>query len=121
MFERHDQPLISIRRFSIRLVKALVIVLAIDAVAILMGAIGYRIFDGMAWLSSCADAVMVITGNGLVIPVRTEAGRIFSMFDALIGVLVFVTAAGMVLAPVFHRILHSIYLEFRDRTNETSS
>jgi hypothetical protein len=111
MFERRDLPLISTRRFTIRVMKAVLIVLAIDGLAVLLGAIGYREFAGLDWLAACSNAIMVITGNGLVTPVSTESGRIFSMFDALFGVLVFVTAAGMVLAPVFHRILHSFHLE----------
>jgi hypothetical protein len=114
MFERSDQPLISFRHFAVRLMKALLFVLAIDGAAVLLGAIGYRLFAGMDWLSACDDAVMVITGNGLVIPVKNEAGRIFSMFDAVIGVLIFITTAGMVLAPIFHRILHTFHLELRD-------
>lgn len=113
MFERSDLPLISTRRFTIRVLKAVLIVIAIDGIAVLLGAIGYREFGGLNWLAASSNAVMVITGNGLVTPIRTESGRIFSMFDALFGVLVFVTAASMVLAPIFHRILHSFHLEVR--------
>lgn len=116
MFERYDQPVISSRRFTMRVAKALLIVLAIDGTAILLGAIGYRYWGGLSWISACSDAVLVITGNGLVAPVQNEAGRIFSMFDALIGVLVFITGAGMVLGPIFHRILHTFHLESQDNS-----
>lgn len=110
MFEARNQPLISRHRFVIRVLKALLIVLAVDGAAVLLGALGYHAFAGMDWLSACLNASMVITGNGLVRPVQTEAGKIFAMFDALFGVLVFVTIAGAVLAPIFHRVLHTFQL-----------
>ncbi len=111
MFERRDQPLISRRRFAIRVLKALLFVLVVDGAAVLLGMVGYHAFAGLDWLSACMNASMVITGNGLVAPVQTEAGRMFSIFDALVGVLVFITVAGAVLGPIFHRILHSFHLE----------
>lgn len=110
-FERRDQPLLSRRRFAVRVMKTLFFVMAVDGAAVLLGMVGYHALAGLDWLSACMNASMVITGNGLVVPVGTEAGRIFSIFDALIGVLVFVTVAGAVLGPVFHRILHSFHLE----------
>lgn len=116
MFERHDQPVISLRRFVVRLIKALVIVGVIDSVAVSMGAFGYREFARLDWLSAWQDAAMIITGNGLVVPIRTAPGKIFSMFDALIGVLVFITSAGVVLSPILHRILHVLHLQAREGT-----
>jgi hypothetical protein len=116
MFERHGQPLISSRRFAVRVLKGLLLVAALDGAAILMGAIGYHAFEGMDWLSASCDAVMVITGNGLVTPMKTVGGQIFSMFDALVGVLLFVTLAGIVLAPIFHRILQTFRLDVPDRS-----
>lgn len=111
MFERRDQPVISVPRFVVRLLKALLIVAIIDSVAVLLGAFGYREFARLGWLSAWQDAAMVITGNGLVVPIRNAAGRIFSMFDALVGVLVFITSAGVVLSPILHRILHILHLQ----------
>lgn len=113
MFERRNEPLVSRRRFLIRVLKGLLVVLVVDGVAVLLGAVGYHFFANMDWLSSCLDASMVITGNGLVTPVHAEAGKIFVIFDALVGVLAFVTIAGAVLAPIFHRILHTFHLEPR--------
>lgn len=117
MFERLDQPLISRRRFAIRVMKGLLVVLVADGVALLAGTFGYHELAGIGWLSACLNAAMVITGNGLVVPVTSESGRIFAIFDALFGVLVFITVAGAVLAPIFHRILHTFHLEVRDATH----
>lgn len=114
MFERRDQPVISLQRFALRVVKAFLIVGVIDSVAVSLGAFGYREFARLDWLSAWQDAAMIITGNGLVVPIRTAAGRIFSMFDALIGVLVFITSAGVVLSPILHRVLHVLHIQTRE-------
>lgn len=117
MFERRNEALISRRRFLIRVMKGILLGLLIDGTTVLFGALGYHEIEGMGWLTGFVNAVMVITGNGLVFPVRTQAGKIFSMFDALVGVLVFISVAGVLLAPIFHRILHTFHLEVRDATN----
>ena len=38
----------------------------------------------------------------------------FLIFDALLGALAFVTVAGVILAPIFHRLLHAFHIEVND-------
>ena len=114
MFERSNEPLISRRRFAFRVAVSLAIAFAIDAIALAIGTVGYHSLAGIGWLDACVDAAMVITGNGLVTHPATAAGKLFSIADALFGVMAFITVTGVVLAPVFHRLLHSFHLEVRD-------
>jgi hypothetical protein len=111
MFENRNQPLVSRRRFAFRVAICLGIAVAIDATALGTGAIGFHALEGMDWLLACVNAAMVITGNGMVSQLHTAAGRLFSIFDVLFGVLAFISVIGVILAPVFHRILHTFHLE----------
>lgn len=87
------------------------IAVGLDLLAVLAGAIGYRYLEGMGWLDACVTAGMVITSNGPIRPLQTNAGKIFSLFDAILGGIVFVTVLAVLLTPVFHRILHTFHLE----------
>jgi hypothetical protein len=116
MFERRREPLISRRRFAYRLAASLAIAFAIDAIVLAIGTVGYHRLAGIGWLDASVDAVMVITGNGLVTRPATAAGKLFSIADALFGVMAFIIVTGVVLAPVFHRLLHSFHLEVRDES-----
>lgn len=115
MFEGRNQPLISRRRFIYRVVASIGIAIAIDAVAVAAGAIGYHTLEGMNWLLATANAAMVITGNGLVSNLHTPGGELFSIFDALFGVMAFISVAGVLLTPVLHRLSHAFHLEVRDK------
>lgn len=121
MFERRSEPLISRRRFAIRVGFCICIAILIDALAVVLGAIGFHLLEGMNWLTSFLNGAMVITGNGLVTQLHTEGGRLFSIFDALFGVLAFVSVAGVVLAPVLHRLLHSFNLVVKSEPRRPGS
>ena len=111
MFEKHGQPLISRRKFAARVVAGLAIGLGIDLLAVVVGAAGYHSIEGMSWLDGFVNAAMVITGNGPITPLQTSGGKVFLIFDALLGALAFITVAGVMLAPIFHRLLHAFHLE----------
>jgi hypothetical protein len=44
---------------------------------------------------------------------KTEAGKVFAGFYAIFSGLIIVIATGFVLAPIFHRVLHSFHVEQR--------
>lgn len=111
MFERRQEPLASRRRFAVRVAQCLGVAVAIDVLAVAMGAVGYHCLERLDWLTACVNAAMVITGNGLISSLHTPGGRLFAIFDAVVGVLAFISVAGVLLAPVFHRLLHSFHLE----------
>jgi hypothetical protein len=111
MFENRNQPLISRRRFAARVAFYLGIAFAIDALAVAIGAIGFHLLEGMNWLVASVNGAMVITGNGLISQLRTPGGRLFSIFEAFFGVLAFVSVAGVILAPVLHRLMHTFHLD----------
>ena len=52
---------------------------------------------------------MLIGGMGPVDPPKTNGGKVFAGLYALYAGLVFLAAAGLVLAPILHRLLHKFH------------
>jgi hypothetical protein len=70
-----------------------------------------RILEGLSWLDAFLNAAMILGGMGPVDPVRTSAGKLFAGCYALYSGLVVLVTAGLILAPIAHRILHRFHVE----------
>jgi flagellar biosynthesis protein FliR len=79
--------------------------------SLLLGVLGYHFFDELRWIDALVDAAMLLGGMGPVSPIRTTSGKLFAAFFALYAGLIFLVAAGVLLAPVAHRLLHHFHLE----------
>lgn len=73
--------------------------------------VGYHHFEGMAWIDAFANASMILSGMGPLEPVRSWGGKLFAGLYALYSGLVVIVAAGVLFAPVFHRMLHQFHAE----------
>ncbi len=73
--------------------------------------IGYRSLERMPWVDAFVNAAMILSGMGPVGPLQTDAGKLFAGCYALFSGLAFVTALGLIFAPLFHRFLHKFHLE----------
>jgi hypothetical protein len=80
-----------------------------------IGVLGYHYTEGLPWLDSLLNASMILGGMGPVDPVRTSAGKWFASFYALFSGMVLLVAAGVLVAPIFHRFLHRFHLEIDER------
>lgn len=81
------------------------------AVALLLGTVGYHVFAGLTWLDAELNAAMILTGMGPVDPLRDPGAKVFASLYALFSGVVFLTSMGIVLAPVFHRVVHKFHLD----------
>lgn len=113
-FEQRHQPLLTRQRFLLRMLAFAFLALAIDALAILLGMLGFHVIGELQWLDSAVDAAMIMTGNGPLYPLDTTVGKVFQLCYALLGGIVFVVLASVVLAPVLHRILHAFNIKVQD-------
>lgn len=111
IFERRGEPLISRGRFVARILAFFALAALIDGVAIILGAFGFHFLERLTWLDAALQASLIVTGNGPIFPPQTEGAKIFALFDAWLGVIIFVTVTGVLLAPLFHRVLHGFNLE----------
>jgi hypothetical protein len=75
-----------------------------------VGMWGYAHYEGLAWRDAFLNAAMLLGGMGPVEEPRTPGGKVFAGAYALYAGLVFLVAVAVVLAPVFHRVLHSFHL-----------
>ncbi|HTO06425.1 MAG TPA: hypothetical protein VMR86_05145 [Myxococcota bacterium] len=73
--------------------------------------VGYHWFESLPWVDSFLNASMLLGGMGPVDMPHTESGKLFAGFYALYSGMLFLVLAAILLAPVFHRVLHRFHLE----------
>lgn len=111
MFENKSQPLLPRMDFLRRMCRCLLWSTAIVAAALCVGMCGYHHFEKMNWVDSFANAAMILSGMGPLSNLQTNAGKIFAGTYALFSGLVFLTAIGILAAPIAHRALHKFHTE----------
>ena len=85
------------------------------AASLAIGMAGYHGLERLSWLDSFLNAAMLLGGMGPLAAPQTDAGKLFAGCYALYCGLVVIAVAGIVLAPVAHRILHRFHLEREQR------
>lgn len=83
---------------------------AILALCLLIGILGYHYTADIAWIDSLHNASMILSGMGPVVEIKTTAGKLFSSFYALFSGVVFITNIGIILAPAAHRLFHRLHV-----------
>lgn len=113
-FEHRREPLLPFPQFLRRLSRhgAVAFVLVTSSLAI--GMAGYHGLEGQPWVDAFLNAAMLLGGMGPVGELHTTAGKLFAGAYALYAGLVFLVAAGIVFAPVLHRLFHRFHLEQPD-------
>ena len=111
MFEHHRQPILSRVAFLRRQMRFAVLAFGLVGGSLLMGVLGYHVFEGLEWLDALVNASMILGGMGPVNELHSVAGKLFASFYALYSGMVFLIAVGVLLAPLLHRFLHNFHLE----------
>ena len=109
MYESRNRPLLSRRRFARRMARHAAAALGLLALSLFGGMAGYAGFEHLNWTDAFLNASMILGGMGPVDVPRSEAGKLFAGGYALYSGLVFLVAAGLVIAPVAHRLLHRFH------------
>lgn len=115
MFEHRTSPLLSRKAFYRRMLKSLLIGCSLLIPTLGVGIMGYHFCEKMSWLDAFANAAMILSGMGPLEPLKTSAGKFFAGCYALFSGLLFITVAGIILAPIGHRLLHKFHLEASER------
>ena len=110
MFEHHYEPLLPRRQFIRRQGCYAAAALFMVGGAWLIGILGYRVFENMAWIDATLNAAMILGGMGPVAPLHTDAGKLFASIYALFAGILFLVSVGLLIAPIFHRLLHQFHL-----------
>ena len=111
MFEHRTQPLLSRAAFFLRLARSGGLAIGIVLAALLAGVLGYHFLEGLPWLDALVNAAMILSGMGPVDPLHATSAKLFAACYALFSGFVFLSVAGVLIAPIFHRMIHRFHLE----------
>jgi len=109
VYEPKVHPPIAPERFARRVLLHAVAALAVLAFSLALGMAGYEYFEHLPWRDAFLNAAMLMGGMGPVDAPRTNGGKVFAGLYALYAGLVFLAAAGLVFAPIMHRLLHKFH------------
>jgi hypothetical protein len=109
MYEKKTDPLLARARFRPRLLNHVGIVVVLIAVSIGLGIAGYCRFEHLDALDGFLNTAMLLGGMGPVNAPVTPAGKLFAGFYALYAGLVFIVTAGLLFAPLVHRLMHRLH------------
>jgi NhaP-type Na+/H+ or K+/H+ antiporter len=88
--------------------------LAVIVVAMVVGIAGYMYFGEMELPQAFANAAMILSGMGPLDNLSKTSVYVFEGIYALVCGLIFFAVAGLVLAPLLHRMLHRFHIEDRN-------
>lgn len=114
MYERKTHAPIPRHHFIRRVLRHALAAVALLLLSLALGMAGYEYFEDLPWRDAFLNAAMLMGGMGPVDAPRTDGGKVFAGLYALYAGLVFLVAAGLVFAPIAHRVLHRFHWE-RDR------
>ncbi|HOW92255.1 MAG TPA: hypothetical protein PK883_08055 [Anaerolineaceae bacterium] len=110
-FEHRKQPLISRRQFLVRVVRHVLFGLVLLLISLGIGVLGYHFLENLSWVDALLNASMILGGMGPVNAIATTGGKIFASLYALFSGIVFLVVAGLMVAPVVHRLFHRMHLD----------
>lgn len=113
MYEHKNQPLLSRKLFTKRMLKHLAAAGAIIAFSLGLGILGYKFIARLTWIDALLNAAMILAGEGPVHNMTTPIEKVFASAYALYSGVIFVASIGIVLTPIAHRIIHRIQIDER--------
>lgn len=114
MYEHRHQPLLPRRLFIRRVARNSLFALGLVFGSLALGILGYRFLAGLAWVDALLNSAMLLGGMGPVDPLSTVPAKLFASFYALFAGIIFLVAAGVFFAPLYHRFLHHFHLEVHE-------
>ena len=99
------------RPFHQRFLLALGVASGLIGCSLAIGILGYHFIAGLGWIDAVLNGSMILTGMGPVNALSTDAAKLFASAYALFSGVVFISATGILLTPIFHRVLHRFHLE----------
>jgi hypothetical protein len=111
MYEHRTEPLLPVALFLRRLLWHVLIASALLLISLAIGVLGYHYLEGLPWLDALLNASMILGGMGPVNELHTAPGKLFASLYALFSGVAFLAMAGIIVAPLAHRLLHHLHLD----------
>ena len=109
MYESKMDPLLARALFRRRLMIHASLALGLIGVSLGIGIVGYCQFEHLPVLDGFLNTAMLLGGMGPVNAPVTPAGKLFAGCFALYAGLVFIVTAGLLFAPLVHRLMHRLH------------
>jgi hypothetical protein len=113
-YEHKSDPLMPFDLFLRRLLRHGLAALLLLAVSLGLGIMGYHFTENLSWIDSLLNASMILGGMGPVTGLQTDGGKVFASFYALYSGIAFLVVAGVIIAPIAHRLMHRMHLEEKE-------
>lgn len=109
--EHRSQKVVPMSHFLIRLGRYGIFALALIAISLIIGSVGYHLIGHLNWIDSFHMACMILTGMGPVADMTSDKAKLFSSFYALYSGVAFLSVTAVIFAPIIHRLLHILHVQ----------
>lgn len=109
--EKRGQKIQTNMQFARRIGSWFLLTLFLFAISLGFGIWGYVHFEHLPLIDATLNASMILGGMGPVDAMKTDGGKLFASFYALYSGLFLVIVGGLLLVPIFHRVLHVFHQE----------
>jgi hypothetical protein len=109
MYESKRERPLPRARFVQRLAFHLALAVALLALSLAIGMVGYVAFEKLSWMDAFLNSAMLLGGMGPVDPPKTSGGKLFAGLYALYAGLVFIATAALLFTPILHRLMHHFH------------
>lgn len=113
IWEHKTEPLAPAHVFAGRFLAQFLIALALVALALGIGMVGYTTLDKLPLVDAFLESSMLLSGAGPLYTERSSSNalKIFSSIYSLFSTLVVVVSVGLLASPVIHRLFHAVHFE----------
>jgi hypothetical protein len=114
-YEQRGQRVLPAAHFARRVLAHFALAAGVAAVSLFAGMAGYAYFEDLPWTDAFLNSAMLLGGMGPVDNPATEGGKLFAGCYALFAGVVFLVVAGIIVAPMAHRLLHRFHWDEREK------
>ena len=110
-YERRHHALLPWPAFKRRFLTNFAVGIGLIALSLGVGMAGYMGLAGLGAVDAFLNAAMILSGMGPLAVLDNDAAKVFAGLYALYSGLAVLAVAGLVFAPVIHRLLHRFHVE----------
>ena len=110
-YEHRHHPLLPWPAFKRRLLVNFGFGIGLIVASLAFGMAGYMGLAGLGAVDAFLNAAMILSGMGPMAALPSDAAKIFAGVYALYSGLAVLAVAGLVFAPLIHRLLHRFHVE----------
>ncbi len=113
-FEHRTHPLLPWPDFVRRMMVSVGLGVVFVGGSLALGMLGYHFYENLDFVDSFINAAMILSGMGPVDKMQSDGGKVFAGLYALYSGLAVLVTAGLLFAPMIHRMLHRFHADESD-------